>query len=95
MMSAVRTGVAMLVGVLLLVSWASSAEARHSHHRHWHAHHRGATPARMADAVSARAGRLAWGAAPAQAMAQAPTHLGPMRYYGGPKSPMWRAPAEN
>jgi hypothetical protein len=21
--------------------------------------------------------------------------LGPMRYYGGPKSPMWRAPAEN
>ena len=24
------------------------------------------------------------------------THdLGPMRYYGGPKSPMWRAPAGN
>jgi len=22
-------------------------------------------------------------------------HLGPMRYYGGPKSPMWRGPAEN
>lgn len=21
--------------------------------------------------------------------------LGPMRYYGGPKSPMWRAPAAN
>lgn len=21
--------------------------------------------------------------------------LGPMRYYGGPKSPMWRAPVEN
>jgi hypothetical protein len=21
--------------------------------------------------------------------------LGPMRYYGGPKSPMWRGPAEN
>ncbi|WP_461346850.1 hypothetical protein [Bradyrhizobium sp. USDA 4451] len=21
-------------------------------------------------------------------------HLGPMRYYGGPKSPMWRAPLE-
>jgi hypothetical protein len=21
--------------------------------------------------------------------------LGPMRYYGGPKSPMWRGPAQN
>jgi hypothetical protein len=24
-----------------------------------------------------------------------PVRLGPMRYYGGPKSPMWRAPADN
>src|SRR5882757_3599115 len=23
------------------------------------------------------------------------TRLGPMRYYGGPKSPMWRGPTEN
>jgi hypothetical protein len=23
------------------------------------------------------------------------THLGSMRYYGGPKSPVWRAPVEN
>lgn len=30
-----------------------------------------------------------------QLVAQAPIHLGPMRYYGGPKSPMWRAPVEN
>jgi hypothetical protein len=30
----------------------------------------------------------------AQLVSQAPTHLGPMRYYGGPKSPMWRGPAE-
>jgi hypothetical protein len=26
---------------------------------------------------------------------QQPIRLGPMRYYGGPKSPMWRAPVEN
>jgi len=30
----------------------------------------------------------------AQLISPAPTHLGPMRYYGGPKSPMWRGPAE-
>jgi hypothetical protein len=26
---------------------------------------------------------------------QQEARLGPMRYYGGPKSPMWRGPAEN
>jgi hypothetical protein len=26
---------------------------------------------------------------------QRPAGLGPMRYYGGPKSPMWRSPIEN
>ena len=26
---------------------------------------------------------------------QQPARLGPMRYYGGPKSPMWRGPVEN
>jgi hypothetical protein len=30
----------------------------------------------------------------AQMVWQPATHLGPMRYYGGPKSPMWRGPAE-
>lgn len=30
-----------------------------------------------------------------QLVAQQPTRLGAMRYYGGPKSPMWRGPAEN
>jgi hypothetical protein len=30
-----------------------------------------------------------------QLASQQPTRLGPMRYYGGPKSPMWRGPAEN
>jgi hypothetical protein len=31
----------------------------------------------------------------AQLVSPAPARLGPMRYYGGPKSPMWRGPAEN
>jgi hypothetical protein len=31
----------------------------------------------------------------AMASAQEPARLGPIRYYGGPKSPIWRAPAQN
>lgn len=31
----------------------------------------------------------------AQLVSQQPARPGPMRYYGGPKSPMWRGPAEN
>jgi hypothetical protein len=30
-----------------------------------------------------------------QLVSKQPMRLGPMRYYGGPKSPMWRAPVEN
>jgi hypothetical protein len=30
-----------------------------------------------------------------QLVTQQPVRLGPMRYYGGPKSPMWRGPIEN
>jgi hypothetical protein len=30
-----------------------------------------------------------------QLVPQQPVRLGPMRYYGGPKSPMWRGPVEN
>jgi hypothetical protein len=29
----------------------------------------------------------------AQLVSPQPAQLGPMRYYGGPKSPMWRGPA--
>jgi hypothetical protein len=29
----------------------------------------------------------------AQLVPQQPAQFGPMRYYGGPKSPMWRGPA--
>jgi hypothetical protein len=31
----------------------------------------------------------------AQPVPQQPVRLGAMRYYGGPKSPMWRGPVEN
>jgi hypothetical protein len=31
----------------------------------------------------------------AQLVWQQPARLGQMRYYGGPKSPMWRGPVEN
>jgi hypothetical protein len=31
----------------------------------------------------------------AQIISPQPARLGPMRYYGGPKSPMWRGPVEN
>jgi hypothetical protein len=31
----------------------------------------------------------------AQLVSQQPARLGPMRYYGGPKYPMWRGPVEN
>lgn len=39
-------------------------------------------------ASNARAGE------PVKSAGAGPT-LGPMRYYGGPKSPMWRGPAQN
>jgi len=31
----------------------------------------------------------------AQPVSQQPVRLGAMRYYGGPKSPMWHGPVEN
>ena len=31
----------------------------------------------------------------AQLLTPKPVRLGAMRYYGGPKSPMWRGPVEN
>ena len=34
-------------------------------------------------------------AAPTQFVDAASVNLGPMRYYGGPKSPMWRGPIAN
>jgi hypothetical protein len=47
-------------------------------------HHKGRLHARSA-AYESRA----------QVEAQRPAQPGSLRYYGGPKSPMWRGPAEN
>lgn len=52
-------------------------------------------------AAQAKHGHRHWRAhhhAPAVSMllvTQEPNRLGPMRYYGGPKSPMWRGAAAN
>jgi hypothetical protein len=48
---------------------------------HGHVHHAGAHGYKLAK--------------PLYVASPEPTRLGPMRYYGGPKSPMWRAPIEN
>jgi len=67
------------LGVLLVVGSCGDASAK-SARRHWHARR-----------PHSQTMLAAWFPAPAQQRFR----LGPMRYYGGPKSPMWRAPAEN
>jgi hypothetical protein len=47
------------------------------------------TAAISEDAV-AKSHHRHWYAARAQVVSQQPAPLAPMRYYGGPKSPMWR-----
>jgi hypothetical protein len=47
------------------------------------------TAAVSEDAV-AKTHKRHWYAARAQLVSQQPAPLAPMRYYGGPKSPMWR-----
>jgi hypothetical protein len=48
---------------------------------HRHFHHAGAHGHKLAQ--------------PLYVVSSQPIRIGPMRYYGGPKSPMWRAPVEN
>jgi len=52
----------------------------------------------LAAGISAKAGKgRLHGRSPAaeELLPQQHARLGPMRYYGGPKSPMWRGPVEN
>jgi hypothetical protein len=55
----------------------------------------------LAGAAQAKHGHRHWHAhhhtvvAMAKLVELRPITLGSMRYYGGPKSPMWRGPAEN
>jgi hypothetical protein len=74
-----RWGFAFLFGALLATAVTSEASARHRT-AHLHAH-------RHAHHAVAR--RYA------EPVSPQPVRLGAMRYYGGPKSPMWRGPAED
>ena len=78
-----RCGFAVLFGALLTSVVSGEALARH-HSGHLHARlhvHHGFAGSHFAGSH-------------AELVAPQPSQLGAMRYYGGPKSPMWRAPAE-
>ncbi|KJC56866.1 hypothetical protein UP10_32135 [Bradyrhizobium sp. LTSPM299] len=74
-----RWGFAILFGALLTSVVSGEASARHRN-GHLHAH----LHAHHAFANSH-----------AELVSPQPAQLGAMRYYGGPKSPMWRGPADN
>jgi hypothetical protein len=77
-----RIGFAALIAAILTAGICGDAVAR-VHKKHWH--HRSFT----VESRESQSGQN-W-----QFVSQEPVRLGPMRYYGGPKSPMWRGPAEN
>ena len=77
-----RVGFVILVGTILTVGMCGDALAK-LHKRHLHA--RGFLSGSR-ERQSAKCARL---------VSQQPVRLGPTRYYGGPKSPMWRGPVEN
>jgi hypothetical protein len=72
----------MLVAAILTAGTSGEALAR-SGKRHMHAR----------DIARHKCGGAS--ITPHESVLQPRVLLGPMRYYGGPKSPMWRAPAEN
>jgi hypothetical protein len=75
-----RIGFAVLVGTILTAGLCSDAVAK-ARKGHLHGHH-------------VHAHHVIYESR-AQLVTQQPVRLGPMRYYGGPKSPMWRGPVEN
>jgi hypothetical protein len=77
-----RIGLGMLVAAIMTAGTGGEALAK-SGKRHVHARH------------IARHGCGGDSITPHQSVLLQRVRLGPMRYYGGPKSPMWRAPAEN
>jgi hypothetical protein len=73
----------------VMTAFCGDAVAKHGHHlRHRHLQHRRklAWYAHRTLSSDSEAAQVAWSPS---------ARLRPMRYYGGPKSPMWRAPAEN
>jgi hypothetical protein len=77
-----RIGFVVLSAAVLTAGICGDAFAR-AHKKHLH--HRGFT----IESRDKQSGKSL------QFVSQEPVRLGPMRYYGGPKSPMWRGPAEN
>jgi hypothetical protein len=77
-----RIGLGMLFAAILVAGTGGQASAK-SGKRHLQARY----------VVAVRSNKDA--AARLQLVSQQPVRLGVMRYYGGPKSPMWRAPVEN
>jgi hypothetical protein len=80
--SGVRIGLGIIVAVIFVAGINGEALSK-SGKRHWHARHF-VTQSRCKESAK-------W----LQSAPQQPVRFGPMRYYGGPKSPMWRAPVEN
>jgi hypothetical protein len=82
MTGSARVTLVILLGVILTIGSGSDAVAEA---------HRARLRAR--GFIPERGGRES--ARRPQLVLQQPVRLGPMRYYGGPKSPMWRGPVEN
>ena len=79
-----RTAFITAVAVGMMAGFCEDAVAERNnnmHHAHKLARHPHNIPSSFGETT-----QLAW---------PQPVRLGPMHYYGGPKSPMWRAPAEN
>jgi hypothetical protein len=77
-----RVGFVILTGAILTAGMCGDALAK-AHKRHLHARgFRSECGGRQSEKH-------------ALLVSQQPVRLGPMRYYGGPKSPMWRGPVEN
>jgi hypothetical protein len=81
-----RIALVTAAAVGVMVGFCGDAVAKHGRHMHHRRRlvrhvHKIQSPCNCSEA--------------AQLMWPQPAPLGPMRYYGGPKSPMWRAPAEN
>jgi hypothetical protein len=77
--SATKTRIGFAFLAAVIAATAMPGEAWAKHWKHVARHH--CTRKQLQDAQAS--------------IVRQPTRLGPMRYYGGPKSPMWRAPAEN
>jgi hypothetical protein len=72
-----RIGLVILAAAVITAGLCGEAAAHHRK-RHRHAHHF------RCECHRAEPGR------DVQLVSPQPVRLGPMRYYGGPKSPMWR-----